>query len=96
MIRCSKCDKVLGEYLLTAYGDAICEDCWDDYICTSEGKVEYLLGICRGDYPAAEFDDDFLKEVAASWEENKHIIRPYIPGKLFSMAEIRAQVLKCL
>lgn len=96
MVRCSKCDKALGEYMLTAYGDAICEDCWDEYICTKEGKVEYLLGICRGDYPAVEFDDDFLKEVTESWEANKNIIRPYIPSQLFKMAEIRAQVFKCL
>lgn len=96
MIRCNKCNKVLGEYLLTAYGDAICEDCWDEYICTNEGKVEYLLGICRGDYPAAEFDDDFLKEVAQSWEENKNILRSYIPGRLFAIADIKAEVFKKL
>lgn len=96
MVRCNKCNKALGEYLLTAYGDAICEDCWDEYICTKEGKVEYMLGICRNDYPAVEFDDDFLKEVAQSWEDNKNIIQPYIPGKLFKMAETRVQVFRCL
>jgi hypothetical protein len=86
----------LGEYLLTAYGNAICEDCWDSYICTPEGKVEYLLGICRHDYPAVEFDDDFLKEVVESWYEYKALVRPYIPKELFNMCEIRAQVLKNL
>ena len=96
MIRCTKCDKALGEYLLSAYGDAVCEDCWDEYICTKEGKVEYLLGICRGDYPATEFDDEFLLEVVESWNENKNTIRPYISKQLFNMCEIRAQVLKCL
>jgi hypothetical protein len=96
MICCNKCDKVLGEYLLSAYGDAVCEDCWDEYICTKEGKVEYLLGICRGDYPAAEFDDEFLLEVVESWNENKNRIRPYIPKQLYNMCEIRAQVLKNL
>lgn len=96
MIHCNKCNKVLGEYLLSAYGDTVCEDCWDEYICTKEGKVEYLLGICRGDYPATEFDDDFLLEAVESWNENKNIIRHYIPKQLFNMAEIRAQVLKNL
>jgi phage FluMu protein Com len=96
MVRCNKCDKVLGEYLLSAYGDAVCEDCWDEYICTKEGKVEYLLGICRGDYPATEFDNEFLLEVVESWNENKNIIQPFIPKQLFNMCEIRAQVLKNL
>lgn len=96
MIHCDKCNKVIGEYLLSAYGDAICEDCWDEYICTKEGRVEYLLGICRGDYPAMEFDDEFLLEVVKSWNENKNRIRPYIPKQLYHMCEIRAQVLKNL
>lgn len=93
MVRCNKCNKVLGEYLLSAYGDAVCEDCWDKYVCTDEGKAEYLVGICKGDYPAAEFDDEFLLEVVKSWNENKERIRPYIPKQLFQLCEIRAQVL---
>jgi hypothetical protein len=75
MERCAKCGKVLGEYLVTAYGDSICEDCWDAYICSDEGKLEYLIGIARGDYPASEFDDEFLKEAAESWNTNKNLVR---------------------
>lgn len=75
MICCNKCDKVLGEHLCTAYGEAICEDCWDEYICSKEGKLEYLIGIIRGDYPATEFDDDFLREAVESWNENKNRVR---------------------
>lgn len=90
MVRCNNCDKVLGEYLLTAYGDAICEDCWDEYICTEDGRVEYLLGICRGDYPASDFDYDFLKSVAKSWEINKNMLKLYIPDDLWTLADFRA------
>ena len=93
MLRCSKCDKAVGEYLLTAYGDAVCEDCWDEYICSNEGKLEYLIGICRGDYPATEFDDEFLLEAVESWNENKNLVKPHIPEQLFKMVEIKAQVL---
>lgn len=93
MLRCFKCDKALGEYLLTAYGNAVCEDCWDKYICSKEGKLEYLIGICRGEYPATEFDDEFLLEVVKSWDENKNLVKPHIPESLFKMVEIKAQVL---
>lgn len=93
MIRCNKCDKALGEYLLTAYGDAVCEDCWDRYICSREGKLEYLIGICRGDYPATDFDSEFLLEVVDSWNENKNLVKHHIPKQLYSLAEIKAQVL---
>jgi recombinational DNA repair protein (RecF pathway) len=70
-MRCANCDKTLGrDFFKTAYGDFLCEDCWDDYICTQAGKLEYLIGICRGDYPADDFDTDFLGEVAVSWMIN--------------------------
>ena len=67
---CANCNKTGGELLKTAYGDFLCEDCWDDYICTDAGRLEYLIGICRGDYPVNEFDADFLYEVAKSYRIN--------------------------
>lgn len=69
-MHCANCDKTSGELLKTAYGDFLCEDCWDDYICTEAGRLEYLIGICRGDYPVDEFDADFLYEVAKSYRIN--------------------------
>lgn len=60
------------EFFRTAYGTTLCEDCWDKYILTEHGKLEYLLGICRRDYPASEFDKDFLREVALSWVNHRH------------------------
>jgi len=92
MTYCEKCGKRLGEYLVTAFGEALCEDCWDEYICTPIGRVEYILGIARGDYPAAEFDDDFLKAASASWEENKAVLRAIIPGDLWVTANMKAQI----
>ena len=73
-MRCANCDKVGGEFLKTAYGDYLCEDCWDDYICSETGFVEYMIGICRGDYPASEFDAEFLGEVAKSWMTHYYML----------------------
>jgi hypothetical protein len=69
-MRCANCDKTHGEFLKTAYGDFLCEDCWDEYINTEAGRLEYLIGICRGDYPVDEFDADFLGAVAFSYKIN--------------------------
>lgn len=55
----------------TAYGDFLCEDCWDEYICTDEGRLEYLIGICKGEYSACAFDADFLCDVVESWKKNR-------------------------
>lgn len=65
---CTKCDNNHGELLRTSYGDLLCEDCWDDYICTEAGRLEYLIGICYGDLPLSEFDADFLGSVVQSWK----------------------------
>ena len=72
MNNCDKCGRHNQERLLTAFGALVCEDCWDDYINTPEGKVEYLIGIAREDYPAAEFDADFLGFAAFQWNKNKN------------------------
>ena len=67
---CANCDSHRKELLKTAYGDFLCEDCWDDYICSDTGKLEYLIGICNEDYPMSDFDADFLGEVAKSYMIN--------------------------
>ena len=70
-MRCANCDKTLGgDSFKTAYGDWLCEDCWDDYICSDAGKLEYLIGICYGELPLEEFDADFLGSVAKSYMIN--------------------------
>jgi hypothetical protein len=74
-MRCANCDKTLGgDFFKTAYGDWLCEDCWDDYICSEAGRLEYLIGICSGDLPIEEFDADFLGEVAVSWKEHSQML----------------------
>ena len=70
-MRCAYCDKTLGgDSFKTAYGDWLCEDCWDDYICSDVGRLEYLIGICFGDLPVDKFDADFLGEVVKSYMIN--------------------------
>jgi hypothetical protein len=72
-MRCANCDKTLGgDSFKTAYGDWLCEDCWDEYILTEAGLLEYLIGICYGDYPMSDFDADFLGRVVMSWIHNSN------------------------
>lgn len=85
-MRCANCDKTGVEFLKTAYGDFLCENCWDDYINTEAGKLEYLIGICRGDYPASEFDSEFLGEVVVSWMTHYHML-DFTPQERFELEE---------
>ena len=86
-MRCANCDKTLGgDYFKTAYGDFLCEDCWDDYICSDVGRLEYLIGICSGDLPVEEFDADFLYEVVKSWKINYSMLN-LTPQERFEIEE---------
>lgn len=67
---CASCDSHNKELLRTVYGDYICEDCWDDYICSDVGMVEYMISIIKGECPVEEFDADFLGKAAVSWQRN--------------------------
>ena len=58
------------ELLKTTYGDMLCEDCWDDYICSDAGKLEYFIGFCREDYHPDEFDADFVYDAVKSYRIN--------------------------
>lgn len=69
MERCVKCGRITSEPFETAYGETRCEYCWDDHLMTDKGKVEYLIGIVRGDYPMEYFDADFLIHVVACWNK---------------------------
>ena len=67
---CANCDSHDKELLKTIYGDYLCEDCWDDYICSDIGMVEYMISILKGECPVDEFDADFLGRVVVNWRIN--------------------------
>lgn len=73
---CAKCGKpIKSEFFHTAYGEDRCEDCWYDHLMTDKGKVEYLIGLCNGDYPMEEFDADFLGHVSVCWRKYRNELK---------------------
>lgn len=70
MSYCANCGFRHEVLFRTAYGDLLCEECWDDYICTDAGKLEYFIGFCREDYHPDEFDADFVYEAVKSYQIN--------------------------
>lgn len=69
-MRCDRCE-ISGDLHLTIYGELLCEDCWDDYINSEQGRVEYLVSITKGAEDLRTFDADFLGVVARSWNKYK-------------------------
>ena len=67
MKHCIKCNRKVDDLFESLYSETMCEYCWDDYLMTDKGKVEYLVGIVRGDYPMKHFDADFLGHIAVCW-----------------------------
>lgn len=69
MKHCIKCDRKVPDLFTSLYGETMCEFCWDEYLMTDKGKVEYLVGIVRGDYPMEYYDADFLGHVVVCWNK---------------------------
>lgn len=69
---CEKCGKQIFDVFINVYSETLCEDCWDDYLMTDRGKVEYFIGIVKGDLPITDYDADFLGHVSACWKEHKN------------------------
>ena len=71
-IRCDKCGRVIEaeaepDTFLNAYGVLMCEECYDEYLFTDEGKVEVIIGIATGENNPAEFDADYLGDCICKW-----------------------------
>ena len=65
---CDNCDQMGLALTKTSYGDYLCEHCYNEYINTEEGMLEFLVGICNDELDPEMFDADFLGEVAKSWQ----------------------------
>lgn len=75
MKHCIKCNRKVDDLFKSLYGETMCEYCWDDYLMTDRGKVEYFVGLCNKDYPMSDFDADFVGHVAVCWVEHKHELK---------------------
>jgi DNA-directed RNA polymerase subunit RPC12/RpoP len=91
MIHCSKCWKEIENIFITAYGEARCEDCYDDYLMTDKGKVEYFIGIVTGELPISDYDADFLGHVSVCWRK----YRDELPMSNKDIAQLEIQAI-CL
>lgn len=95
MERCVKCGKPLGTVMVTAYGEHRCEDCYDDYLMTDKGKVEYLIGLTNGELELKDYDADFLGHVAVCWKKYRAEILPLTLGEVHAI-EAKAEQLGIL
>lgn len=77
MPSCSNCGKkAFLDIYKTVYGDKLCADCWNEYINTDKGLVEYLVAVANGDYDKGYLDADFTGLIMLSWEANKNLFDP--------------------
>lgn len=71
MSLCEKCEKRTNDVFISVFDEPLCEDCWDDYLMTDRGKLEYFIGIAKGDLPISDYDADFLGHVVTCWNKYK-------------------------
>lgn len=68
---CEKCEKCTGDVFISVFEETLCEDCWDDYLMTDRGKLEYFIGIAKGEVPMSDYDADFLGHIITCWNKYK-------------------------
>lgn len=68
-IAVTKCDGCKAETVLhkNAYGMYLCADCWNDYLTTLNGQVEYVIGLASGEYKIAAFSEKDRKFIVEAW-----------------------------
>lgn len=69
---CEKCGKQTLDTLINVFSEELCGDCWDDYLMSDRGKVEYFIGIVKEELPIEDYDADFLGHVSVCWKEYKN------------------------
>ena len=85
---CVKCGKETENILTTVFGEDRCEFCYDDYLMTDKGKVEYFVGIVTGDLLMEDYDADFLIHVAACWKKYRDEL--FLSIKTIRLVELEA------
>ena len=94
MERCVKCGKELKSFVETAYGEKRCEICYDDYLMTDRGKVEYIIGLTTGELRMEEYDADFIGHAATFWTKYKEEFN--LPLRFIKEIEAKAKQLGIL
>ncbi len=69
---CEKCGKQTLDTLINVFSEELCLDCWDDYLMTDRGKVEYFIGIVKEELPIRDYDADFLGHISVCWNKYKN------------------------
>jgi hypothetical protein len=66
---CNNCVK--PGYAKNVYGETLCEECWEDYLFTDRGKVEYIISVVKEEIAITNLDADFLGHCAVQWYNNR-------------------------
>ena len=72
-MKCTRCMKP-EELVVTAYGESLCEECYEEYKFSESGKIEHFIAIARGQEKLKSYDADHLGAIIKSWQDNKHLL----------------------
>lgn len=65
----TQCDCCKSEAVLykNAYGQYLCTDCWNDYLTSDRGQVEYMIGVASGEYKRSSFSNEDCTAIQLAW-----------------------------
>ena len=62
----------------TVHNFTLCDTCWESYLSTSKGMVEYAFAIICGKYSTNDFSDTELAAIETSWKSNRSALLYYL------------------
>ena len=66
----------------TVHNFTLCDTCWQSYLSTSKGMVEYVFAILCGKYSINDFSDSELATMNTSWNLNRQALLYYLRKSL--------------
>lgn len=71
---CEQCGKQTSDTLVNIFSEELCEDCWDNYLMTERGKLEYFVGLAKEELPLEDYDADFILHCSEMWKKHKNLL----------------------
>lgn len=65
---------LMGDFYDTVYGHRYCDMCYDEYLFSDMGKLEYLASLVRGEMSPSSLDAETLGEIAVAWKHYHHLL----------------------
>ena len=71
---CNKCSTTTTVLNKNVFGEYLCDACWNSYLTSEQGLLEYYIGLADGAYKVSAFSTDEKKAIKEAWTKYKDLV----------------------